>query len=122
ITDSLSYEQYFDEKHIALKVRRSEMNTIDFLSDKPIQPRRITIETSSISSMLMLASTTDYIASSTRSLANLLAPRLDLNIHTIPLELQPLTFRMLYHRRYANDNQHIRVRNAIKASLPQANT
>lgn len=118
IADSLSYEQYFDEKHIALKVRRSEMNTIDFLSDKPIQPRKISIETSSISSMLMLASTTDYIASSTRSLANLLAPKLELNIHPIPLELQPIKFRMLYHRRYANDSQHMEVRNAIKAALP----
>ena len=122
ITDSLSYEQYFDEKHIALKVRRSEMNTIDFLSDKPIQPRKISIETSSISSMLMLASTTDYIASSTRSLAELLAQKLSLNIHNIPLELQSIKFRMLYHRRYANDSQHMKLRNAIKAALPKSKT
>lgn len=118
ISDSLSYEQYFDEKHIALKVRRSEMNTIDFLSDTPIKPRTVSIETSSISSMLMLASSTDYIASSTCSLAELLAPKLDLNIHTIPLELKPITFRMLYHRRYANDEQHQMVREAIKSALP----
>ncbi|USD43388.1 LysR family transcriptional regulator [Vibrio sp. SCSIO 43135] len=122
ITDSLSYEQYFDESHIALKVRRSEMNTIDFLSDKPIQPRKISIETSSISSMLMLASTTDYIAASTRSLAELLAPKLNLTIHAIPLELRPIKFRMIYHRRYANDNQHMEVRDAIKSALPKAHT
>ena len=122
ITDSLNYEQYYDEQHIALNIRRSEMNTIDFLSDKPIQPRKVSIETSSISSMLMLASTTDYIASSTRSLAELLAPKLGLNIFAIPLDLRPITFRMLYHRRYADDNQHMEVRNAIKAALPTANT
>ncbi|WP_047044305.1 LysR family transcriptional regulator [Vibrio mexicanus] len=118
ISDSISYEQYFDEKHIALKLRRSEMNTIDFLSDKPIKPRTVIIETSSISSMLMLASSTDYIASSTRSLAKLLAPQLGLNIYPIPLDLQPITFRMLFHRRYAKDEQHQTVREAIKSALP----
>ncbi|CAH0529086.1 LysR family transcriptional regulator [Vibrio hippocampi] len=120
IGDSLSYEQYFAEKHIALKVRRSQMNTIDFLSDKPTPPRKVSIETSSISSMLMLASTTDYIASSTRSLAELLAPKLGLNIHPIPLELRPITFRMLYHRRYANDSQHSQIREAIKTAIPNS--
>ncbi|WP_082037662.1 LysR family transcriptional regulator [Vibrio hyugaensis] len=119
IHESLHYDQYFAEAHIALKVRRSQMNTIDFLSDKPIEPRNVVIETSSISSMLMLVSTTDYIASSTKSLAEKLAPKLGLNIHSIPLELRPIRFRMLYHRRYRDDEQHIHVREAIKRAIPQ---
>ncbi|EEZ86786.1 conserved hypothetical protein [Vibrio harveyi 1DA3] len=118
VNNDMTYEQYFEEQHIALKLRRSEMNTIDFLSNKPIKPRKISIETRSISSMLMLASMTDYVASSTRSLAKLLAPQLNLKVHAIPLDLNPITFRMLYHRRYANDEQHLKVRKAIRAALP----
>ncbi|WP_322805029.1 LysR family transcriptional regulator [Vibrio alfacsensis] len=121
IKDTISYDQYFSEAHIALKVRRSQMNTIDFLSDKPIEPRNVIIETSSISSMLMLASTTDYIASSTRSLAEKLAPKLDLNIHPFPLALRPIRFRMLYHRRYKDDQQHIKIRESIRSSVPKQN-
>jgi len=118
IDSEMTYDQYFEEQHIALKLRRSEMNTIDFLSDKPIKPRKVSVETSSISSMLMLASTTDYVASSTRSLAKLLAPQLGLKVHAIPLDLNPITFRMLYHRRYASDEQHIKAREAVRAALP----
>jgi DNA-binding transcriptional LysR family regulator len=117
IQDVMSYEDYYNEQHIALKIRRSDLSTIDFLSDEPINPRSIKIETSSISSMLMLASNSDYIASSTRSLAELLAPKLGLNIHAIPLNLNPIKYRMIYHRRYLNDANHKQVREHLKATL-----
>ncbi|MEZ8759795.1 LysR family transcriptional regulator [Vibrio splendidus] len=117
IGETLSKEEYFQEEHIALKIKRANMNTVEFLSESDIEPRKVRIETSSISSMLILASTTDYIAASTRSFAEMLAPALGLRVHPIPIKLKPLTFRMLYHRRYANDEQHIKTREAIKSAL-----
>ncbi|MEZ9039329.1 MULTISPECIES: LysR family transcriptional regulator [unclassified Vibrio] len=117
IGETLSKEEYFQEEHIALKIKRANMNTVEFLSESDIEPRKVRIETSSISSMLILASTTDYIAASTRSFAEMLAPALGLRVHPIPIKLKSLTFRMLYHRRYANDEQHIKTREAIKSAL-----
>ncbi|MFC1236348.1 LysR family transcriptional regulator [Vibrio sp. F74] len=117
IGETLNQEDYFQEQHIALKFRRGDMNTVEFLSDKDIQPRNVKIETSSISSMLMLASTTDLIAASTRSFAEKLAPVLGLRIHTIPLELNTIKFRMLYHRRYLKDKQHLQVREKLREAL-----
>ncbi|NOH80207.1 LysR family transcriptional regulator [Vibrio sp. RE86] len=119
IKEELSFEQYFQEQHIALKAKRSDMSSIEFLSDKPIPKRKIAIETSSISSMLMLASCTDHIAAATRSLANALAPALQLTTHEIPLDLNPLPFRMLYHRRNLHDPLHRKVRDEIKQALPK---
>ncbi|MGI9877162.1 LysR family transcriptional regulator [Vibrio chagasii] len=117
IGETLSKEEYFQEEHIALKIKRANMNTVEFLSENDIEPRKVRIETSSISSMLILASTTDYIAASTRSFAEMLAPALGLRVHPIPIKLRPIKFRMLYHRRYANDEQHIKTREAIKSAL-----
>lgn len=117
IGETLTEEAYFQEQHIALKIKRGDMNTVEFLSEKAISPRDVRIETSSISSMLMLASTTDFIASSTRSLAEKLAPTLGLRVHPIPFELSPIKFRMLYHRRYAKDRQHMKVREQLKEAL-----
>ena len=117
IGETLSKEEYFQEEHIALKIKRANMNTVEFLSESDIEPRKVRIETSSISSMLILTSTTDYIAASTRSFAEMLAPALGLRVHAIPIKLRPITFRMLYHRRYANDEQHIKTREAIKSAL-----
>lgn len=117
IGETLSKEEYFQEEHIALKIKRANMNTVEFLSESDIEPRKVRIETSSISSMLILTSTTDYIAASTRSFAEMLAPALGLRVHAFPIKLRPITFRMLYHRRYANDEQHIKTREAIKSAL-----
>lgn len=117
IGETLSEDLYFQEQHIALKIRRGEMNTVEFLSEKAIPPRNVRIETSSISSMLILASTTDFIASSTRSLAEKLAPTLGLRVHPFPFELNTLKFRMLYHRRYAKDRQHMKVREQLREAL-----
>ncbi|MGZ9897036.1 LysR family transcriptional regulator [Shewanella gaetbuli] len=119
ITNTLTQQNYFEEQHIALKIKRADMNIVDFLSDTDIKPRKLTIETSSISSMLMLASSTDYIASSTRAFAEKLAPQLGLKIFSVPLSLRPIQFRMLYHRRYLNDEQHIKIREAIKQAVSQ---
>ncbi|MCL1143694.1 LysR family transcriptional regulator [Shewanella gaetbuli] len=119
ITNTLTEQNYFEEQHIALKIKRADMNIVDFLSDTDIKPRKLTIETSSISSMLMLASSTDYIASSTRAFAEKLAPQLGLKIFSVPLSLRPIQFRMLYHRRYLNDEQHIKIREAIKQAVSQ---
>jgi DNA-binding transcriptional LysR family regulator len=121
IGETLSREEYFNEQHIALKLRRGDMNTVEFLSETDIPARKVKIETSSISSMLMLASTTDFIASSSRSLAEKLAPRLGLRIHPIPLALNSINFRMLYHRRYEKDQQHMAVREELRQIFSNIN-
>ncbi|MFA0440111.1 LysR family transcriptional regulator [Vibrio sp. 10N.286.49.C2] len=110
IGETLTQEAYYQEQHIALKLKRGDMNTVEFLSQGEQKPRNVKIETSSISSMLILASTTDYIASSTRSFAEQWAPKLGLRIHPIPLSLSKFKFRMLYHKRYVNDNHHRKIR------------
>lgn len=119
IGETLSYEEYYREQHIALKIRRSEMNTINFLSDKPVAPRSVKVETSSISGMLMLASDSDYIASANRSLAERVAPMLGLRIFPYPLPLNQLRYRMIYHRRYLHDENHKQKREQIKAIFKQ---
>ncbi|MDN2481685.1 LysR family transcriptional regulator [Vibrio agarivorans] len=113
IQEVLTYDDYYSESHIALKIKRSDLNMLNFLSNAPVKPREVKVETSSVSSMLMLASTTDYIASSSRSLANHLADRLNLNVFTIPLELKPVTYRLIYHRRYLNDAAHKAMREKL---------
>ncbi|WP_394239978.1 LysR family transcriptional regulator [Vibrio astriarenae] len=117
VKETMTYDDYYAEQHIALKVRRGDLDTLNFLSNHPVKPRNIKVETSSVSSMLMLASTTDYVASSTRSLATHLAERLNLNIFTIPLELRPITYRMIYHRRYLHDTAHKAMRERLLAAV-----
>ncbi|MEZ8968637.1 LysR family transcriptional regulator [Vibrio breoganii] len=119
IGETMTYEDFYREQHIALKIRRSEMNTIDFLSDKPVAPRSVKVETCSISGMLMLASDSDYIASANRSLAERIAPMLGLKIYTYPIPLNHLHYRMIYHRRYLHDENHKQKREQIKAIFKQ---
>ncbi|WP_261817799.1 LysR family transcriptional regulator [Vibrio gallicus] len=114
VEESMTLDSYFAQEHIALKIRRGEQNTIDYLSDNPLPSRRVKIETKSISSMLMLASTTDYVASSNRSLAEKWAPPLGLVIHEFPFPLRNLRYNMIFHRRYIKDPFHKKKREQIQ--------
>ncbi len=106
IGDTMSKEQYYAEQHIALKIRRNNLGTLELLADEPVEPRDIKIETESVASMMSLASVTDYIAAGTRSLAETYAPALGLNVHPIPFSMQPVPVSLIYHRRYASDPFH----------------
>ncbi|MCJ2376877.1 LysR family transcriptional regulator [Vibrio sp. ZSDZ34] len=117
IKEQLSFDQYYEEEHIALRVRRNNLNTIEYLSDKPVKSRKVRIETSSIASMLSLAARSDFIASSTRSVAEEFAPTIGLRVHSIPLELQKIKFNMIYHRRFANDPFHKAKRDELRKAI-----
>ncbi|GAM76044.1 transcriptional regulator [Vibrio ishigakensis] len=113
INEQMDFDSYFAEEHIALRIRRGEQNTLDYLAETPLPLRKVKIETSSISSMLLLASTTDFVAASNRSLAEKLAPSLGLRIYEFPFELKPLRYNLIFHRRYLNDPFHKQKREQI---------
>jgi DNA-binding transcriptional LysR family regulator len=117
IGDTMTREQYFAERHIALKIRRNNMGTLEHIANEPIEPRKVSIETESLASMIGLAAITDYIGSTTRSFAETFAPRLGLNIHEIPFGVKPIPLSMLYHRRYASDPFHKAKRKEIVEAI-----
>jgi DNA-binding transcriptional LysR family regulator len=117
IGDTLSYEDYYRAQHIALKIRRNNANMMDYLSQKPSPPRVIKAETGSVSSMLALAATTNLLGASTLSLAKHLAPMLNLKIFPIPLEIRNVQHRMIYHRRFVNDEDHKATREILKSVI-----
>ncbi|MPW37336.1 LysR family transcriptional regulator [Vibrio sp. B1Z05] len=117
ITEQISLEQYYQEQHIALRVRRNKLSTIEFLSDKPITARKVKIETGSITSMLTIASRSDFIASSSRAIAEEFALDMRLRIHEIPIPLNKIKFNMIYHRRYLNDPFHKTKREALRKAI-----
>jgi DNA-binding transcriptional LysR family regulator len=117
IGDTMSREQYYAEQHIALKIRRNNLGTLDNIANEQIEPRKVSIETESVASMISLAAITDYIGSSTRSFAETFAPQLNLNVHPIPFDVKPISLSLLYHRRYANDPFHKAKRKEIVEAI-----
>ncbi|MGR5348968.1 LysR family transcriptional regulator [Vibrio mediterranei] len=117
IGDTLSYDEYFNAHHIALKIRRNNVNMLDFLSEKPSPPRIIKAETGSVSSMLSLAATTNLLGASTRALAVHLAPMLNLKMFPIPLAIRNVQYRMIYHRRFINDDDHKAAREMLRSTI-----
>ncbi|MCG9661325.1 LysR family transcriptional regulator [Vibrio mediterranei] len=117
IGTSLTTEQYLEQQHIALKIRRNNVNMMDFLAEKPMPIRTIKAETGSVSSMLALAATTDLLGASTLSLANHLAPMLGLKVMPIPLDIRNVQYRMIYHRRFVNDEDHKATREKIISTI-----
>jgi DNA-binding transcriptional LysR family regulator len=117
ISEQMTLEQYYEEEHVALKVRRNDLNTLDYLSDQPIAARKVKIETGSIASMLAVTSRSNFIASSSRAVAEEFAPSIGLRIHDVPFELHQIKFNMIYHRRFANDPFHKAKREEIRQAI-----
>ncbi|MCQ1061151.1 LysR family transcriptional regulator [Photobacterium sp. ZSDE20] len=113
----LTLEEFYNEKHVALKLKRADLDTLNFLSKVPVKPRDVAIETSSISSMLVLVANSDYLGASSASVADKLAPLLGLKVHKFPFELEDIAFKMVYHRRYIDDPLHKTIREQLKKHL-----
>lgn len=119
VGENITLEQYFEEEHIALRFRRNDLDTINYLSEKPVAPRRVKIQTGSIASMLAAASRSDLVASSSRSVAEEFAQQIGLRVHDLPFPLQQIKFNMIYHRRYANDPFHKAKREELRRAITQ---
>ncbi|WP_394130203.1 LysR family transcriptional regulator [Shewanella maritima] len=117
IQTQMTIEQFYAEEHIALKVRRNNLNTLGNLAREQVFNRTIKIETGSVASMLALCAESDYIAAATTSIAEKLAPKLGLRIHNFPIDLAPVKYFMLYHRRYLHDPSHKEKRELLKSTI-----
>ncbi|RKF18767.1 LysR family transcriptional regulator [Alginatibacterium sediminis] len=114
INGSIALDHYYQEQHIALKIRRNGQNAVEFLSDGPQKQRNIAIETSSLASLLMLSSKTDFIGSCPQSLALAWRETLGLQVLPMPLGLKKIRYNMIYHKRFQYDEFHIEMRRKLK--------
>ncbi|MGF1768176.1 LysR family transcriptional regulator [Enterovibrio makurazakiensis] len=102
VQSTISKVQYYQEKHITLRVRRSNLYAADFFTTEILQERKISAECESVLSMMALVSDSDCIAMTSEKLAGKYAERFGLQVLSPPFETQKVVHQIVWHKR----NQH----------------
>ncbi|WP_318522105.1 LysR family transcriptional regulator [Photobacterium leiognathi] len=119
IDKQLTQEQYYAEKHITLKIRRSELYAADYFTEDTISQRQISCECESLLSMMTMVSESNCLGVAAGSLAEKYAEKLGLNILALPFTVKPISQKMVWHNRHNKSQAHIWVRNKLLDYLSQ---
>lgn len=119
ISHSLTQAQYYAEKHITLKIRRSDLYAADYFTEDTILQRQISCECESLLSMMIMVSESNCIGVTAESLAMKYADKLDLKILLMPFTVKPIEQKMVWHNRHTKSQAHQWIRNKLLAYLDQ---
>ena len=119
IQGRLTKERYYKESHILYSGRWQGLNGFEQMAQEPIEGRKIALTASSIASVALFGSNSEGLGLISHSFAKRWQHQLDLAIYPCPVELNDVTYKLIYHKRYINDPQHKKVRQQIIARLGQ---
>ncbi|OBT22160.1 LysR family transcriptional regulator [Vibrio tasmaniensis] len=114
IDGSVTEAQYYHEKHITFRMRRSRLYTADYFTKSPIQQRKVSSECDSLMTMCVLVSGSDCVGSTSRDFANQFAERFQLQVLDQPFEVLPMKQYMIWHKRTDLNPAHQWLRTKIQ--------
>ncbi|MEZ8065581.1 LysR family transcriptional regulator [Vibrio sp. FF145] len=114
IDGSVTEAQYYHEKHITFRMRRSHLYTADYFTKNPIQQRKVSSECDSLMTMCVLVSGSDCVGSTSRGFANQFAERFQLQVLEQPFEVLPMKQYMIWHKRTDLNTAHQWLRTKIQ--------
>ncbi|MFO6425159.1 LysR family transcriptional regulator [Motilimonas sp. KMU-193] len=114
IKGEITREQFYQEKHITLKLRREQAHLADFFTEEKLDDRIIAAECSSLVSQMSMVATSDCLAIMTASIANLFADKLDIQVLATPLTSKPIHYHLLAHKREKNSPANSWLREKIR--------
>ncbi|CAK2650264.1 Transcriptional regulators, LysR family [Vibrio crassostreae] len=117
INGSVTQEQYYNEKHITFRMRRSRLYTADYFTQSPLMQRKVSAECDSLMTMCVLVSGSDCVGSTSRDFANQFAEPFQLQVLDQPFEILPIQQYMIWHKRTDSDPAHQWLRAKIQQHM-----
>lgn len=115
INKSVDLRQFYEEKHVTLKMRREQAYLADYFTEESIGERRVAAECDSLVSQMTMISNSDCLAAVVKSLANQFADRLDLQVMDAPFTSIPVKYRLMAHNRMKFNPANQWLRNKLKS-------
>lgn len=113
ISGSISRAQYFSEKHIVLNMKRGNLSMVDLLTDEVLPTREMYSEQASILAMLATAANSDAITLASNSYAKQYAELLGLQILSLPLDVNPIKYHMVWSCKLTRNPANMWLRNTL---------
>ncbi|CAM4053236.1 LysR family transcriptional regulator [Vibrio neonatus] len=117
IQGEISLDQYYEEVHVGIKVRRSGLHEINLLTEERLEERKVWVKCDSIISGLALASKSDIICLAPESIAKEYGELFNLQILELPYKTHPVIHNMISHNRTMKNHAHCWLRDKLKQHL-----
>ncbi|MDP4492283.1 LysR family transcriptional regulator [Vibrio sp. AH4] len=115
--NSLSFEQFFAEKHTALTSRRFGNYLFSSLVEQALPARRVHYQSDSMLNLMATASVTDLLCFTPKRLADMWAEKLGLSIQPLPFDIRAVPTFICWHKAKQQDKGLIWLREQIEAVL-----
>ncbi|WP_076410486.1 LysR family transcriptional regulator [Shewanella sp. UCD-KL12] len=112
--------QFYQEKHITIKVRRSDLSVLDFFTEEVISARKVSCECHSLIAMMALISESDCIGITSSIMAEKYAAKLNLQLIELPFKCKPILHNMMWHKRNEVNPAHVWLREKLNQLIAQS--
>lgn len=119
IQGTITEQEYYQESHITVMAQRRGGDVFDLIADKP-RSRNIHYAANSPMSQLVFVSNSECIGLTTERAALILADSLGLQVLSVPMNIELMPFRLIYHKRNLHNERHKDMREKILATLHRA--
>ncbi|GCF87947.1 hypothetical protein SMBr_01910 [Shewanella sp. M-Br] len=102
----ISHEQYFEEKHVFLNLRRFNLTAGDLFTEGVLPRRKMYSEQSSLLSMFATVGKSEAIGIAPLRYASQYAEMFGLQILSMPLKTRPIDLYMVWSSKYTQNPSH----------------
>ncbi|MCE2569885.1 LysR family transcriptional regulator [Motilimonas eburnea] len=113
IQDHLSYEQFFNERHVTLNLRRFNKSVVDELAFEPLPKRALYSEQASILALVAMVAKSDALGCCSESIAMELQQYLPIRILPVPFKVAPMSMYMNWSKKMDKNPANVWLRTLL---------
>ncbi|MBE7215119.1 LysR family transcriptional regulator [Shewanella benthica] len=113
IQQQITWEQFFAERHVLVKLRRFNLTAVDFISEEVLPNRKVHSSKSSMLTLLAAVSTSDAMGISPKNYASDFAQMFNLQLLPIPFKTKTLDIEVVWKKKHNRNPAHIWLRETI---------
>jgi len=117
INGTIDQLQFYQEKHVTIKVRRSGLYALNYFAEEVVSERKVSCECQSLFSMMALVSESDCIGITSSGMADKYADKFDLQSIELPFKNKPIVHNMMWHKRNEYHPAHIWLREKLNTLM-----
>lgn len=118
VNSNITLEQYFNEKHAFLKMRRSNLSMVDTLSiERLAQPRKMHSEYESLTSMMMVVEQSDVLAIAPRKLIQQYVDKFNLQVLEPPFATKAVDFYLVWPKKADQNMAHRWLKGIVEQAI-----
>lgn len=114
ISESLTKEQFFNEKHVLFNLKHFNITSFDLFTEEVLPQRKVLTEQSSMMSMLATISNSEAIGVTLESYAKQFTPLFNLQILEVPLHTKPVEIYLVWNKKFTHNAAHQWLRKLLK--------